>query len=245
MVEALAGLLTVQLAFGCFFAVLGGIVNGFTGFGGGLLLVPSLAFFFGPVEGLAVIAGTVGAVQLFPGAARHADWAEVAPVSLAIVIGAPLGVIFLFNLDPDLVRRAMGGFVIAGALLMASGWTYGGRRGVAVGAATGGLCGLITGATGAGAPLIGLYFLAGPQPAEVQRANLVFSAAVLVAAVLVSIHLGGGLGWQTLARGALITPFYMLGVFGGERLFARSRKVFFRRAALTLLVITGLAALVA
>ena len=162
-----------------------------------------------------------------------------------MIVGTPLGVVFLFSLDPDLVRRAMGGFVIGAALLMASGWSYSGRRNPAAGAATGGLCGLITGATGAGAPLIGLYFLSGSQPAETQRANLVFSAAILVAAVLVSIYLGGGLGWRTLARGAAITPFYMLGVLGGERLFARAPKLFFRHAALALLVITGLATLVA
>ncbi len=247
MAETLTALLTAELAFGALFSLLGGIVHGFTGFGGGLLLVPSLAFFFGPVEGLAVavIAGIVGSLQLFPGAVRHADWSEVVPVGLFIFLGTPAGVFFLFTLDPDLVRRAMGGFVIVAALLMVSGWTYTGPRGALAGAGVGGLCGLVTGATGAGASLIGLYFLSSPQPAEIQRANLIFSAAILVAAVLVFIGLGGGLGWETLARGIAITPFYIVGTVGGGRLFRRAPSVYFRRGALALLIITGLSALIA
>ena len=42
----------------------------------------------------------------------------------------PVGTYLLFNMDPDLVRSATGGFVLVIALILMSGWIYRGTRGI-------------------------------------------------------------------------------------------------------------------
>lgn len=241
MLESFLGTLNAELAMAAAIAVFSGVIHGYTGFGAALLMVPLFALLLGPVEAIAVAAviGMVGSAQLYPGAARNARWRELLPISIAIIIFTPLGVFILFNLDPGLIRRAMGGFVFLAALVLMSGWVYRGPRGVFASAVTGGLAGGISGATGVGGPPLALYFLAAPQPVEVQRANIVIAVTVIIAVTLASLLVAGGFTTETLQRAVILTPVYVLGTWSGSRLFTVAPKEYFRRVALWLLLATG------
>lgn len=241
MLESFLGTLNAELALAAAIAVFSGIIHGYTGFGAALLMVPLFTLLFGPIEAIAiaVIVAIFGSAQLYPGAARNARWRELLPISIAIIIFTPLGVFILFNLDPDLIRRAMGGFVFLAALILMSGWVYRGPRGIFASAVAGGLAGGISGATGVGGPPLALYFLSAPQPVEVQRANIVIAVAVIIAVVLASLVIAGGFTAETLQRAVILTPAYVLGTWSGSRLFAIAPKEYFRRVALWLLLATG------
>ena len=106
------------------------------------------------------IANIFDSAQLYPAAARHAVWRELLPIIAGIVIFVPLGAYVLFHIDPQLVRRSMGGFILVFAVILMSGWVYRGPRGAVPSAMVGALAGGITGASGVGGPPIAIYYLA-------------------------------------------------------------------------------------
>lgn len=226
-------------------ALFNGLIHGYTGFGGALLLVPILSILYGPVEaiGLVGIAMIFGSVQLYPAAARHAAWRELVPIFIGLVISIPVGAYLLFHLDPQIVRRAMGGFILVFAVILMSGWVYRGPRGTVPSGLVGSLGGIISGVSGVGGPPIALYFLASPHPAEKQRANIVISVTAMTVIVVISIALGGGYSADMLLRGLFLTPAYLVGIWSGARLFSAMPKSCFRRAALWVLVLTGIGVL--
>lgn len=237
-----SGIFDVALAFGMVVAAVNGVIHGYTGFGGALMTVPLLTFLFGPVEAIAIVGVMTicGSAQLYPRAVRNVLWRELLPIFAGIATVMPLGAFFLFNLDPLLIRRAMGAFILVFAFILMSGWVYRGPRGIAPGAVVGALAGGITGASGVGGPPLALYYLASPEPVDVQRANIIISVAVLTIAMLVAVSVGGGFSETVLLRAVILTPAYVFGVWAGARLFAVAPKSYFRRIVLWLLVVTGL-----
>ena len=131
MPEALLEMLSVEIAIATAIALGSGLIHGYTGFGTGPLMIPLFALLLGPVEAIAItiIVMTVGMLPLYPEAMRKACWSEVQPIGLALVVTIPLGVYLLFNLDPGLTRRIMGGVVFLAGLILLSGWVYRGPRG--------------------------------------------------------------------------------------------------------------------
>jgi uncharacterized membrane protein YfcA len=241
MLESFSAILNSDLALAAIIAVISGVIHGYTGFGAALLMVPLFCLLLGLVEAIAISAviAIFGSAQLYPGAARNARWRELLPISLAIIVFTPIGIYILFNLDPELIRRAMGGFVFAAAVILISGWVYRGPRGIFASAVAGGLAGGISGATGVGGPPLALYFLSAPQPVEVQRANIVIAVTVVIAMVIGSLFFAGGLTAETLQRAVILTPAYVVGTWSGSRLFTIAPQEYFRRVALWLLLATG------
>lgn len=223
-------------------AALNGVVHGYTGFGGALLMVPLLTFLFGPVKAIAIVGIIIifGSVQLYPWAARRAQWRELLPIFIGIAMATPIGIYFLFTVDPILIRRSMGAFILIFALILMSGWVYRGPRGIGPSTFVGVLSGGITGLSGVGGPPLALYYLASLQPVETQRANIMVSVAFLTLTMLTLVALGGAFSENVVLRALILTPAYMIGVWGGTKLFALVPKDYFRAIALWLLVAIGI-----
>jgi uncharacterized membrane protein YfcA len=247
MIEAFLSGYEPLLALAGLVGFLGGLIYGFAGFGGGLLMVPLYALFYGPVEAVAVAAacGFFASLKLYAEAARKVDWRGVAPVCAAILAGTPTGAWLLFHLDALLVRRIIGVAVIGAAVLLATGWVYRGRRGIVAAAATGGTVGVLTGLAGAGAPLLAVYFLATPRSIDAQRADIVIATVVVLVVLTASLVLGGGIDWTTVGRIAALAPVHVLGAWSGAHLFGRASETLFRRAAIALVMASGVVAILA
>lgn len=243
MIGGIASVFTADLALAAAAAAVSGVIHGYTGFGGALVMVPVLALLFGPVEAIAVtsIAALIGSAPVYRRAARRAQWREVGPLSGALVVFTPLGVAVLFNADPEWIRRAIGAFVLLAALLIMSGWVYRGARNALTSALAGAVSGAITGAAGVGGPPVVVYFMAAPEPAAVQRANILIAIGVMIVITLAAIAIGGGVRAGTVVRGAVLAPLYMAGFWAGGRLFAIAPRDLYRKVALWLLIATGLA----
>lgn len=224
-----------------------GVIHGYTGFGGALIIVPVLTFLFGPVEAIGMV-GLItifGAAQLARETAHQAKWRELIPIFLGIAAFTPLGAWLLYHIDAELIRRSMGAFIMVFALILLSGWSYSGRRGTFSSALVGIIAGGINGLTGVGGPPLGIYFLSSSYPVDVQRANIVMCIIVLIIAMIAAIAIGGGYSPLVIARALLIAPAYMFGVWFGSRLFCLAPKVYFKKIALLVLMITGLSVLIA
>lgn len=239
LIEALSTELVIAAAI----ALCSGLIHGYTGFGTGPLMIPLFALLLGPVEAIAIasIIVTVGTLPLYPGAVRNARWPEMLPIGLATLFTTPLGIYLLFSLDPEITRRAMGVVVFFAGLILMSGWSYRGPRGVFPSAAAGAVAGSLAGAVGLGGPALAVYFLAAPQPEVVQRANIVVSIGIVVAIALALLAYAGGVTIGTIERTAILIPVYIFGTWSGNRLFTVAPREYFRRVALWLLLVIGAA----
>lgn len=239
------GIVDTALVYALAIALLNGLIHGYTGFGGALLMVPLLSILYNPVEaiGMVGIAMICGSAQLYPAASRHAMWRELIPIFIGLVVSIPIGAYLLFHLDPQITRRAMGGFILVFAVILMSGWVYRGPRGAIQSGFVGSLGGIISGVSGVGGPPIALYYLASPHPVDNQRANIVISITAMTVIVVISIALGGGFSSEILLRGLFLTPAYLAGIWSGARLFMAMPKSYFRHTALWILVVTGVGVL--
>jgi uncharacterized membrane protein YfcA len=246
---AMADLVVVDVTLALAAAVMlaSGIVQGYSGFGAALLIMPLMSLLYTPVEALAIagIAAGVGVTHLSWLARRDADWRELLPVLIGSTVAIPIGTYFLLSVDPIVIRRAVGGCVLAATVLIASGWVYRGSRGPAVGGALGAVSGAVSGLAAAGIPIAVAYFMSARSPAAVQRANIVTTACSQVVLVTAAIAVGGAMDASMVVRGILFIAPFMVGAWLGRRLFAIAPDAVFRRVAIALLVAASVVALVA
>jgi hypothetical protein len=100
----------------------------------------------------------------------------------------------------------------------------------------GGLSGAMTGALGVGAPPVILYLLSGPDPIATTRANLTFFLVGISIAALVMLWWRGVLDLRSVLIALGCVPGYLIGLFGGTKLFSRFNDARFRQFTLLLLV---------
>ena len=109
--------------------LLGGVLRGFVGFGGALIIIPVLATIFTPSEAVAMhlMMEIPGTLQLLPVAWRQSDKQAVSPTLMAIIIGTPLGAYLLANLDPQPMRIGISLMVLIIVGLLVRDWLYPGN----------------------------------------------------------------------------------------------------------------------
>lgn len=220
-------------------SVVGGLIRGMTGFGGSLVMTPILTMLFSPRQVVppVLLLEAFAAAPMLARANALACYRILAPICLASFATLPLGGYVLVHAEPDVLRRGIAGMVIVFSALLLCGVRYRGPRPAALSAGLGGICGVLLGATGIGAPPVILYLLSGPDPLAVTRANLtLYVAAISVAALIVLwaqgvfVSAGGPLSPLAMA------PCYYGGIVIGSHLFSRTKETALRQFALALLM---------
>ncbi len=225
-----------------------GFVHGYTGgFGAGLLMVPVLSLYYGPIQAIATscIMGLVAAIPLVRGAARALRVAELLPLLATATIATPLAAQILLGADGTLMRRIIGALVVLSALLLATGWTYAGRRDWRTGSAAGLVSGLFSGMAGMSGPVLAVYYLSAPEPPAVIRAQIVFAVAGAIVITLATLSLSGEVLTATYVRSGSLLPLHLLLVGLGAWAFRTAPARWFRPAVLGLLVAIGVYVVVA
>ena len=235
-----------EFAYAVLVTAAGGLLQGFTGFGSTLVMVPLLTFVYGPTESVAVGIGltVLGSVLLLPEASRDANWPDVIPACLLGFIFVPIGVTLLHVTDPGITRRLMGGIVILVALIMIRGWIYSGPRNMLTSAAAGSIIGFTSGFFGMGAPGVTIYYLSGTIRAAIQRANILIVLGVMSSLTMFGVALAGGADLGTLILGIVLIPPFALPMWVGARFFRQASNDVYRRVCLWLLTMMGLAVIV-
>lgn len=101
-----------------------GVISGLVGAGGGFLLVPALALLGGlPMPAAVGTSLVVISMQSFAGLAGHLatdpiNWKVAGAVSAAAVAGSILGGLLTSRVDPTVLRKAFGWFVLAMAAVV-------------------------------------------------------------------------------------------------------------------------------
>ncbi len=217
--------------------VVGGIVRGYSGFAGPMIMLPVLTILFGPVTAVVTImlVDLAGVVVLVPEALREGSRRVSVPLILGTLACMPFGSYLLLVADPAIMKDLIIYAVIGTAVALLFGWRYRRPLGLAallgIGVVSGGF--LSAAYIGAIAPL---FLYAGPDSARRSRANIIlwsfFSGLVLVSILIY----GGAVTDVEFWRALTMAPFYFGAIYAGSRLFHGIDEAFFRRTVLIILI---------
>ena len=223
------------------------VVQGTTGFGFNILVVPLLALFIDPKL---VIPTIILNNVLLDCAVLGTSWRYVSPgriwlLVVAGLIATPIGVLLLSVLNPEPVRVLIGLVVVGSGVAMLAGvkrQITDERLASGVAGASGGL---MNGLIGMAGPPVILLFANQSMPPREFRANIVtyFTAITIIA--VAAFWLNGDLTDDVLQLTAATLPATSLGVLLGIHLHSRVPIETFHRVSLLLVVLAGITALIA
>jgi hypothetical protein len=224
-------------------ALVGAFASGLSGFAFGLIVVGVWLHFLPPVvtAPLVLICGAVTTSMSLVAVWRYIRPGRVVPMILGGLAGIPVGVWALTRLDPAILRRSIGVFLVGYALFMLATPRLVLRHAGPV-ADTG--IGFIGGAMGGSVGLTGAVptawsMLRGWRPDEARAVYQPFNLPILTAS-LAGQAAAGVLDGRHLYYAAICLPMLPLGVWLGLRVYRRINAATFRRIVLLLLLASGL-----
>lgn len=219
-----------------FTSLIAGVIRGISGFGGPAIMLLVLTQFFDPaaIFFVVVIADYCANMQLVVGSFRQARWRKMIPLILSSLIAIPLGLHFLEILDPVTIKRTIATIVGICAVVMLTGWRYRSEPPQWITIIVGFLGGAIVGLTYIALPVM-IFIFGGSASAVVARANAIAWGGAS-SSLIVLLGIIGGLGAVPIFFAVVATVTYMLGAWGGARLFRYFSERTFRRFVLYLLI---------
>ena len=223
----------------------GGIIRGFSGFGGALIFIPLVASVLGPrmAVPLFYMSDMFTASPWGLRSARKCNWREMAPILAGAMLLLPFGASILASVDPTMLRWITSMLVLAMLVLLATGWRYPNAPTAPVSFGVGGTAGLMGGATGITGPLIIAYWLGSSASTALVRVNIIVFYAITSLYSDVIFFWRGLFTWQVAGFALVAAPLYGIGLVGGARLFNRTSEKTYRRAALGLIAVSSLISL--
>ena len=234
-----------RLLAAAFATAIAGLMRGYAGFGTAVILAPIYSVLWGPKAGVPVmlLMELIVSIQLLPGAFKDADRRVNLPIGGTAALMTPLGAYILITADGEVLRRAIGAFVLVFGGLLMSGWRYHGSRPLPLNMAVGAVSGLLKGSTGMSGPPVILYLLAGQEAAKTHRANLIlFFSVISLISVFPPLFLGL-FDLAALVRAAVLLPILVICARIGARLFHVVPQSWYRPFALIVLLGAGSIAL--
>lgn len=222
----------------------GGLIRGFSGFGGGLVLTPLLSLLYGASVAVpvSVLVNLLVNAQLMPTSHSSTRWHVSLPIGAVACLTAPLGVYLLAIADAELIRRAIGIAVLMFTLIIALGWTPAPKGGALADTLVGVFGGLLNGAAAIGGAPITLYILGRSGAAAAKRADLIMIFAIMHVATIAAFYAAGLLTAKVLVLSILVLPMFVFASWAGTTMFRRADSGTYDRVAQIFLVLVGLAA---
>lgn len=218
-----------------------GTLGGVVGFGSAVIMVPLLAFFFGPKAAIPIMA----VASLMANASRVAiwwrtiDWRAVGAYSITAIPCAALGARTLLALDARSVELALGVFLVATVpmrrVLGKQGFTIARWHLAIVGAVIGFLTGIVASTGPVNAP----FFLAYGLVKGAYLSTEALSSAFVYLTKSVVFREGGALPLDMLVRGLIVGSSLMVGSWLAKRLVERMAPGDFRFVMDVLLLLAG------
>lgn len=228
--------------------VIGGLMRGFSGFGSALVIIPVIAVVYDPRTAVVLHAliEIPALLQLLPEGLRHFNRAIVLPMLGALVVAVPSGMYLLVSLHADVMRVVMALSVLAMVALITSGFTIRNKGfGTPVSVAGGLIGGFFQGNAGIGGPPIVTVLMSHNAPHRVTRANIIVMMASLIVTALPSMYFYNLFDAESLLLAVMLGPIYVLSLFAGTRFFNSSAARFYRKASMSLLILTAIGSLFA
>jgi uncharacterized membrane protein YfcA len=222
-------------------SLIGGVVRGYSGFGGALIVVPLAAMAMGPQIAVPMFylfdlgSATPYGYRALP----KCKWSQILPMLAGHLALLPVGTWMLTSLDPTALRWAMEVCVASMLVLLISGWRYTGRPNPVASLGVGAFAGTLGAATGISGPPIIAYWLGQKENAVAIRTNIMAYYALSSTATDLLFLWRGLFTWQVFLYAIIIWPAYALGLWGGAKVFHRSSDRAFRISAYVLIAISA------
>ena len=223
-------------------AIAAGFVRGFAGFGGPLILVPSLQFFIAPKLSIAIALGLdlLANLHLLPEANEFASKRVLWPLVIGSALGLPLGLTFLQLADAETARKTNSLVIISCSLAVLIGWRFGqafSRESLLAVGALGGISLAVSGIS----VIVNIALHAGHETLASVRANYIVWAFLVTLVAIAGFAFTGDLVTRdVLERFAFLVPAYLGGVVAGVACYSYLPDKQLRTA--TLIVAIGLSA---
>lgn len=222
--------------------LIGGVVRGFSGFGGALIVLPLAAMVFGPAIAVPMfyLFDLGSATPYGYTAIPKSKWPEIWPMLLGHILILPFGAWFLVNLDPIAVRWVMEAAVVSMLILLISGWRYTGRPTRPGSFGIGIVAGFMGASSGISGPPIIAYWLGQKENAAAIRTNIMAYYALSSTAMDIYFLWKGLFTMQVVIYALLLWPAYAAGLWAGARLFRGASDRVFRISAYALIAFTAI-----
>jgi uncharacterized membrane protein YfcA len=221
---------------------LAGILRGYSGFGGGLVMAPLFTHLVGATNSVVLIS-LIHLFTSFQGArraARQVDLTVVGPLTITAILSVPLGVLLLGWLQPHLIKLVIAAVVVALALTMSFGLRLPGQPTRLKSALVGIISGALNGLCGMGGPPAVLYVLAGNQGSAELRASFILFFAVLYPVTVITLAVNGLITSPTFWVAIPMAPVYFAATEAGRLLFHHVRASWFTPICTAVLCLSGL-----
>lgn len=221
-----------------------GVLRGYSGFGGGLLMAPVFTMLVGSTQSVVLISiiHLLTGLQGMRQAVKIVDWPMLAPLAGAAVLSIPIGVILLGRLEPHATKVVVATIVLLFAAAIGNGFRLQSRsKWIAV--PVGLISGILNGFCGIGGPPAVIYLLSDPRPSAKMRAALIVFFAILYPTTCALLGFSGLIEFSSAIIGALLAPVYFLGTEAGHLCFRRLHSRFFAPVCTLILCFSGLSLL--
>jgi uncharacterized protein len=226
-------------------ALIAAAVRGFSGFGGGLILMPVAAACFGPkvAAGVFYIIDTILILPFVAKAVGKVDWREIAPLGIGAAATVPAGVAVLVYVDPIPLRWGLSIAILVSVALLAAGLRYRGPTRAWLSLLVGASAGFMGGSAQIPGPPVLIYWLGRQLVSATMRANALVFFMFTTAISGIAFYVGGIFTGAVMARSIALIPVYGLGLFVGGRLFGRASDTIYRRIAYITILVSALVSL--
>ena len=215
------------------------VVRGYAGFGFSLLAITAISLALPPATIVPVIflLEIAASLHLLPSVWREVHWRAIGLLLAGCLVATPIGVWLLAAAPAAPMQVALGGVVIAAAVLLLRGHALRAMPGRATTVTTGAASGLLNGAFGIGGPPVIPFFFASPAGGGARRAPAI---AYFLGTDLIGLGFmlrQGLVGTAQLWLAAAFLPALLAGNWLGARSFRRIEPAAFRRWILWLLIL--------
>lgn len=226
-------------------AFVAGAVRGFSGFGGAMIFMPVASAVIEPKLAAAVflIMDDIIALPLVIGAVRICDWRTVLPAFVAALLTVPVGAAMLATGDPLTLRWGISILVLALLALLISGWRYHGKPNLPAIVGVGFTSGFLSGVSQVSGPPVVAFWMSGPLPTSIIRANLIVYFALLSCGTIIAFWWNGLFTFDVAKTLVVVMPANAVALYLGSRFFSRSSDQLFRRVAYAMVAIAALGSL--
>jgi uncharacterized membrane protein YfcA len=154
-------------------------------------------------------------------------------------------VIFLNYIEPEIIKKYISALVLVFALILAIGWKFKTHPKPGVFIGVGSLSGFLSGSASLGGPPVVIFNLLQDVSHITARANIIAYFSLTGLVTVVSLFYGALLTMTVLKLGLILLPIYVVSIETGKRFFGLATPTVYKRLAITIIVVFGLAGLIA
>jgi len=226
-------------------ALAAGLVRGFAGFGTAMIYLPVAGQWLPPFEALTtlVVMDLIGPLPHVKRALRDGFPADVARLTVGMIVALPAGVYVLSLVAPEVFRYGVSFVTMSLLVLLIGGVRYSGVLTRPMIYGTGVVSGFMAGSVGLpGPPVIMLYMASGHTP-KVIRANNMLYLIMAVAAMLGMFAIFGQLVVSAIGLGLVLTIPYMIANVVGGWIFRPEAERTYRMVAYAIMAVSAVSGL--